>query len=190
MAGAAHTSTSVGLTLDVISRTVPPAVGLGSAQYADADAHGSTTKVEGVMHVDTSTVALAMTCTVDRENVWAALTERDRLSRWFGELAMAPDDARQADITVSGTGEEVSVRILACEPDCRLSLEWTVDDEVSTVTVVLGDAEGGTAVILQEDGVPEQLTDAYRRGWGAHLRRLDAELSGQSMPEWTELAQE
>lgn len=139
--------------------------------------------------MNTNTVAVASIHQATRDDVWHALVDPERLRRWLGNVVIPSDERQPFRIAIAGTGEEVSIKVQSCVPECRLVLDWSVDGTASTVSVVLGDAHPGTAVILQEDGTPTAMLDAYRRGWTAHLKRLEAELSGASIPDWATLAQ-
>lgn len=139
--------------------------------------------------MNTNTVAVASIYRATRNDVWQALVDPDRLRRWFGDVVVPAGDGQSIHIAVTGTGEEIMVQVRSFVAECRLVLDWSVDGSTSTVSVILGDAFPGTAVILQEDGTPTEMLDAYRRGWKAHLGRLDAELSGSAIPDWTTLAQ-
>lgn len=151
---------------------------------ADRDQRG-----EADIIMNMNTVAVASIYRATRNDVWQALVDPARLRHWFGDVMIPTDDKQPIRIAVAGTGEEIIVQVRSCVAECRLVLDWSVDGSTSTVSIILGDAFPGTAVILQEDGTPTEMLDAYRRGWKAHLGRLDAELSGAAIPNWTTLAQ-
>ena len=136
-----------------------------------------------------NTVAVAAFYQATRDDVSHALVDPERLHRWLGAVAIPADDKQPIRIAVAGTGEEIMVQVRSAVAECRLVLDWSVDGSTSTLSVILGDAFPGTALILQEDGIPTAMLDAYRRGGKAHLGRLDAELSGAAIPDWTTLAQ-
>ncbi|SNS85695.1 Uncharacterized conserved protein YndB, AHSA1/START domain [Geodermatophilus pulveris] len=127
------------------------------------------------------------------EDVWAALTEPDRLARWMGTY----DGERRPGGTGTFTmiheqsqpaGEPM--RIVACDPPRRLVVEW-VQEDVATwrVDLDLSSEDGATVLrFVQSFPADADVTD-YAAGWHWYLDKLDAEVGGRPAPgDWDTFA--
>lgn len=113
------------------------------------------------------------------QEVWSALTEPDRLRRWFppvsGELRQG--GAFQSEGNAGGT-------IRRCEPPRLLVVTW--GDEASVVSLRLSPATGGATTVELEHTVPRDVTGNgagvlfVGPGWDTALVGLDAYLKGQA----------
>jgi len=125
------------------------------------------------------------------ENVWAAVTEPEHVSRWFGRLEL---DGREA--TASGSlswpdGTRIPIRIEAIDPLRSVSYRWGNDDALadapaeldessSTVfTFTLTAVDGGTELTVLETGFeatsdPVYNLESHRTGWNEELDKLVA----------------
>ncbi len=82
-----------------------------------------------------------------REEVWAALTDPERLAEWFAndvELELTPGGAA---IFRWGNGEERQATVTAVDPERRLAFSWDEDGEVE---FTLADAGEGTRLTVVE----------------------------------------
>ena len=130
------------------------------------------------------------------DEVWAALTEPDRLARWFGTVEgdlSAGSDFR-VNITLSGprTGH-----VDACEPARHLA--WTLRDpdrrpgqpERMALDVRLTADGAETSVVWEERGMPVELLPAYGTGIQIHVEHLVDYLGGRELRDgearWDEL---
>ncbi|MCP4382504.1 MAG: SRPBCC domain-containing protein [Hyphomicrobiales bacterium] len=120
-----------------------------------------------------------------RETVWAFLTEKEKLARWFhpadADLAVGRDYVLLAE----GDGD-VLVRqcwgtVLEMDRPSRLVYTFTIgpmNGAVSTVTWTLSEAFEGTRLTLEHTGLENAgdavlgLLTALDAGWDAHLARL------------------
>lgn len=131
------------------------------------------------------------------DDVWAALTESDRLSRWFGSYTGTGGAGGTVELTVTGevdaggdVAEPVTVTVLECEPPRRLVVDVPEGpDRTWRVAVTLADdpdrAGAGGTVLLFEQPVPEGLDAAdLEAGWCWYLDRMAAALTDQPMPAW------
>jgi len=127
------------------------------------------------------------------DDVWAAITDPERLGRWIGTWTGEPRVGGTVAFTTTGevdAGGEVAapvdVRILACDPPHRLVVElpedgsdraWHLDLTVEP------DGDGAVLVFAQRlaDGLRRQDVEA---GWRWYLDRLEASLHGDPMPAW------
>ncbi|QNE35002.1 SRPBCC domain-containing protein [Leifsonia shinshuensis] len=132
--------------------------------------------------------------TVEREypatpaELWAALTEPERLARWIGRYEGTPDGFRlamggpDADAVVDG-------RVLTCEPERRLLVTWrfTGDGQVEAPTeleaVIEPAGEGRVLLTLTHRRVQAVTAAVYGAGWQDVLTHLARELGADASPQ-------
>jgi uncharacterized protein YndB with AHSA1/START domain len=122
------------------------------------------------------------------EKVWAAITEPEHISRWFGRAQFDGADAG-ARGTLTWPGEKPTpVRIEAIDAPREVSYRWGSDDasgdvpddldEHSTVfTFTLIEVPGGTELTVVETGFettsdPAANLESHRSGWNDELDKL------------------
>lgn len=82
------------------------------------------------------------------EEVWAALTEKERLEEWFAtEADLDPVEGGRASFRW-GNGEERSATVEVCEPERCLGLRW--DDDGGRVVIELEEDEERTTLRVNE----------------------------------------
>jgi uncharacterized protein YndB with AHSA1/START domain len=125
------------------------------------------------------------------EHVWAAVTEPEHISRWFGQAAFDGAGAGAAGTLTWPDYGSVPVRIEAVDAPTTVSYRWTnddasgqladeVDDDHSTVfTFTLEAVPGGTQLTVVETGFettsdPAANLESHRAGWDAELDKLVA----------------
>ncbi|MFD2078079.1 Uncharacterized conserved protein YndB, AHSA1/START domain [Actinopolymorpha cephalotaxi] len=115
--------------------------------------------------------------------VWSAVTEPERLGRWFAEVT--------GDLRVGGTWTATfdqgaaSGVVAECRPESRIVTSWRwhhdPDDNggagPSRLTVSLEPVADGTRLALTHEGVTGNTT-GQAAGWYAHLAGLAAHLRG------------
>ncbi len=111
------------------------------------------------------------------EDVWAAVTEPDRLARWIGRWDGDPTSGTvQFRMLFEGDhpGETMTIRV--CEPPHRLHVTSQVGDDVWQLDLDLTHAEGVTTLTLTQPGVTAEQASGVGPGWDYYLDRLvDAE---------------
>jgi uncharacterized protein YndB with AHSA1/START domain len=106
-------------------------------------------------------VVAARTFDTDVKDLWDAVTNPDRIPRWFTPVA--------GDLTVGGqyqlTGN-ASGTVLECVPPESFSVTWEFGGEVSWVAVALSPApDGGATLELRHTAhVPEEFWDRFGPG--------------------------
>ncbi len=135
-------------------------------------------------------VRLRRTYDASIEDVWDAVTDPDRISRWFLPIS--------GDIRLGGSYQlEGNARgtVLACEPPRRFRVTWvygepTSDRDISEVEVRLSRAgEGRTTLELEHSAiVPDDRWDEYGPGavgvgWDGALLGLGLHLAGGSVSD-------
>ena len=116
--------------------TFTPAEHLGASDRA----LGTATRDGRELHVLTVTRRYDAT----PEEVWDALTDPDRLPRWF--LPVSGDLRAGGHYQLEGNA---GGEILVCDPPAKLSLTWVVGQQESWVEVALVPEEGRTLLRLE-----------------------------------------
>lgn len=115
------------------------------------------------------------------EDVWAAVTEPDRLARWIGTWTGDPDSGSVA-FTMTAEGDDAPVetyRIEACHPP-HLLLVTTIDEDGGTwrLRLALSEADGTTSLDFAQHLTDPGLAAHVGPGWDYYLDRLVAAESG------------
>lgn len=114
------------------------------------------------------------------EEVWSALTEPERLTRWLANVA-------ELELRVGGRfalvwqedGQRTDGTVLALEPGRLLELGWTYPDEPDSAVRFELTADGnGTVLVLDHRGLPPAAIAGYGAGWHSHLDSLESHLAG------------
>lgn len=125
------------------------------------------------------------------EDVWSAVTESERLARWFGSYEGVGSPGGTVTLTMTAEedagGEPSPVHILECEPPRRLVVDLPESAARTWRIALTLSEEGGTTMLLFEQTVPADMdvTDVGP-GWHWYLDRLDASLAGSPMPDWND----
>lgn len=119
------------------------------------------------------------------EDLWEALTDPERLKRWF--LPVSGEFRIGGRYRIEGNASGVIQR---CEPPRTLGVTWEFQDNVSWVTLTLASAGGGTELRLEHAAhVPEEFQAQFGDGatgvgWDQALMGLEMHLvAGPVRPE-------
>ena len=99
------------------------------------------------------------TYATDAADVWDALTNPERLPRWFMPI--------EGDLRVGGRYQLVGNAggtIERCEPPRSLAVTWEYGDGVSWVEVDLTESGGSTTLLLRHIARPDERWDRYGPG--------------------------
>jgi uncharacterized protein YndB with AHSA1/START domain len=132
----------------------------------------------------------------DIDDLWSALTEPERLARWWGSVEgdLRPGGEFRFSIpnALDGTG-----RVDACEPPQRLLVTMHDADarpgqpEETVIEVWLSGEGGHTILVGEERGLPLNLLPAYGAGVQIHVENLGHYLAGREPGDdearWAEL---
>jgi uncharacterized protein YndB with AHSA1/START domain len=150
--------------------------------------------IEGTLHsVDREgVVRLNATYESDVETMWSALTDPQRLAKWYGTVDGDLREGGAFTAVVLASGWDGRGRIDACVPQRKL--EVTVWEEEGAEHVVAAEliADGDTThLALEVRGLPLDFVWAYGAGWQVHLEDLGAHLAGRETlnppSRWDEL---
>lgn len=112
------------------------------------------------------------------EDVWDALTDQERIPRWFSPVS--------GDLSVGGrfqVQDNAGGEVLSCEPPRAFEITWEVNGEPSWVVVTLTSDGDSTMLVLRHTAhVPEEFWGAYGPGavgvgWELSLMGLDLHLA-------------
>ncbi|MCP2267013.1 SRPBCC family protein [Promicromonospora thailandica] len=138
----------------------------------------------GELEDDGRTLVLVRRFGVPIEDVWASLTDSDRLGRWFGTWTGDPASG-QVSVVMNAeaeAGEPALFRVVACEPPRLLAV--SADDEYGQwrLRAELTEADGGTTLTFRQTELdPKDLPDTGP-GWEWYLDRLVAAVEGGEPP--------
>ena len=151
----------------------------------DGDHDGS--RVLGTLHSlgnGTGKVRMESVYPTGPDDLWAAITERDRLARWIADI--------EGDLHLRGSisarftsGWEGPGRIDVCDPPRHLVVTMapgTADETV--IEAVLSAVAGGTRLVVAESGIPLAEIGAHGAGWQAHMDDLRSHLVGDRSADW------
>lgn len=93
------------------------------------------------------------------DDVWSALTDRERLPRWFAPVSGDLEPGGRFQVEGNAGGE-----ILACDRPSRLSLTWEMAGGVSWVDVDLDGSEESTTLTLRHTA--DQLDPEFYETYG------------------------
>ena len=120
------------------------------------------------------------------DDVWAALTEPERMVRWFGTYEGQRAPGARGTLTMTHEDRPVgeAVRIAECDPPRRLVVEWA-EQEGWRVELDLTVESGRTTLhFVQVFAAGTDVTD-FALGWHWYLDKFDATVGGRTGPgDW------
>jgi uncharacterized protein YndB with AHSA1/START domain len=124
------------------------------------------------------------------DDLWSAVTEPDRLTRWYGQVEGDLSPGGEFRTYVADAEIEATGRVEVCEPPRRLLVTTRETeesygrgqgvppfDEVIEVTLA---ADGDqTILVIEVRGMPLDKIEFYGAGWQVHAEHLAAYLAGR-----------
>lgn len=129
----------------------------------------------------------------DVDDLWSALTDPARLSRWLGEVEGDLHLGGQFRAFFFATGWEGTGRVTECEAPRRLLVLTAEEGDPGehAIEVTLSAEGEQTVMVVEERGIPADHLAAYGAGMQVHVEDLGAHLlggeRGAAQPRWTEL---
>ena len=115
------------------------------------------------------------------EDVWAAVTESDRLARWIGSWTGDPESGsvlfRMLFEGEDHDGETMTIRV--CEPPHRLHVTSQAGEETWLLELDLTHADGVTTLTFSQPGITVEQVGGVGPGWDYYLDRLVDVETGQ-----------
>ena len=107
-----------------------------------------------------------------REEVWAALTDPEAMSRWL-DPCCETGFAEGAEVELRGRdGEPVTARVRELQPGRLLELDWETGGDVSVVRFELSGAGDETTLVLDHRRIDARVGMAYAAAWERAVKRL------------------
>jgi len=125
-------------------------------------------------------------------DLWSAVTEPERLSRWLGPVygdlrAGGRYELRMGD-DVAGAAENATGLIRECVSPSRLVIDWLFPGESTTrVEVEIRPDGDGAVLVLAHLGLEKSTARGYGAGWHASLAQLTDHLAGDPVRAWDQL---
>jgi len=124
-------------------------------------------------------VRLTRTFRAPIEDVWAAVTESDRLERWIGRWEGDPASG-SVMFFMTAEGDDVEgekFTILECDPPRRFAADTSVGEATWHLRVELAEHDGHTTLTFAQLLGDDDMSNVGP-GWEYYLDRLSAALSG------------
>src|SRR4051794_38035819 len=123
-------------------------------------------------------VRLEARLATDVDDLWSALTDRQRLAGWLGEV---DGDLRGGELRGNwlASGWEGTLRIEVCEPPRRLVVAAEAEDGCSVIEMTLAAGSDHSVLLFEDRGVPMVTIAAYGAGNQIHVEDLAAYLDGR-----------
>jgi uncharacterized protein YndB with AHSA1/START domain len=146
----------------------------------------AVTTPRGHLVRDAQGVRLEFVRTFDEavEDVWAALTEPDRVARWFGRWTGDPSSGSvEMTMTEEVEGLPQTVTIVVCEPPNRLVVDVPGPDGTWHLSATVQDRDGRTALSFVHHLAEPYDASSIGPGWHFYLDRLGAVVVGGPLPD-------
>jgi uncharacterized protein YndB with AHSA1/START domain len=120
------------------------------------------------------------------EEVWAAISDSDRVARWLlCDAKLEPVVGGTVFFRWEGEdGGEVNGVVSVCEPPRLLEYSWREGDSESVVRFELLPSAGGVSLVLDHRRIAKRAVAGMGAGWHSHLDALAASLAGQPFEWW------
>jgi uncharacterized protein YndB with AHSA1/START domain len=124
------------------------------------------------------------------EDLWSALTEPARLSRWI--VAVEGDLRAGGEFSATFTSGWVGFgRVDVCQaPHHLLVTTWSDEDAPTVIEATLVEDGAGTRLVIEESGLPLDVYFHHGSGWQTHIEDLAAYLEGRETSDWGTRARE
>ncbi len=120
------------------------------------------------------------------EDVWASLTEPERVARWYGIIdgEQVPDSTIMITMTAEEGAPTEPARIIECEPPNRFVIETAGMGEPWRLCVDLVAVDGVTTMTFTQILADDLDAADIGPGWEFYADRHHAALNGNDMPDW------
>jgi uncharacterized protein YndB with AHSA1/START domain len=113
------------------------------------------------------------------EDVWAAVTDPERMARWIGTWTGDPVTGRVVfSMTFEGGDSAEDVDIRECVPPRRLAVTTHAEGQSWQLEVDLSEADGVTTLVFTQPGIGAAEAESVGPGWEYYLDRLVAAEAG------------
>ena len=156
------------------------------------DTHGATRIIGSLRTADGKSI-------VRIEDLWSALTDPQRLARWYGTVEGDLRQGGQFHLHIEAAGLHAVGRIEVCEPPQRLLVTTREIDDPSphgeddhTIEATLTRDGDHTRLVIEARGMPLKKIAFYGAGWQIHAENLAKHVAGHDtrshdQARWAEL---
>jgi uncharacterized protein YndB with AHSA1/START domain len=138
----------------------------------------------------------------DRADLWSALTDPERLGRWYGQVTGDLREGGQFQVYLEGPDIRAEGRIEQCQPPSLLRVRTRETDDSArngngapfdqTIEATLTEDDTDTELVIEVRGLPLDKVAAYGVGWQLHTESLRSHVTGHEAPDvptrWGELS--
>ena len=145
-----------------------------------------TTTLQGALRLDGDRLAVRFErrYPATPAEVWSAITEPERVGRWLAPTTLLGNGRYRLDF---GDDHVTTGEVETCDPPHALVVSWDFAGEpASRVSVEVRPEGDGSVLVLDHTRLPQDQGAGFGAGWEAHLATLEAQLSGESSPDWDE----
>lgn len=131
-----------------------------------------------------ATLAFTRQFTGPIDDVWASITESDRLARWFGTWTGDPSTG-SVMVTMNAEAEPVPASrydIRECEPPRALAVSVNDDAGAWHLRADLSESNGITTLVFRQERIDPEHVASAGVGWEWYLDRLAAAVAGEPPP--------
>ncbi|HEX8917158.1 MAG TPA: SRPBCC domain-containing protein [Chloroflexota bacterium] len=136
------------------------------------------------------------------DDLWSALTDPDRLARWYGQVEGDLRPGGEFHLYVEANDWDGTGHVEACEPPRRLLVTTRETDESwrkgrgappfdSAIEARLTADRDQTILVIEVQGMPLDTLFAYGAGWQIHAEHLADYIAGRELRDaearWDEL---
>lgn len=119
-------------------------------------------------------------------DVWASLTEPDRVAPWYGSIEgeLQPGSTIMVTMSAEDGAPAEPMQILECEPPTRFLVETAGMGEPWRLELELAESDGITTMTFTHQ-LPDGLSAVdLGPGWEFYADRHHAAFHGNAMPDW------
>jgi uncharacterized protein YndB with AHSA1/START domain len=122
------------------------------------------------------------------DDVWASVTEPERMARWFGTWRGEPGTGRTVQLKMGFEGDHpwTDVRIDECRPPHHLAVSAVDESGEWHLELTLTEADGATRLELVQHRVDPAAAESMGPGWEYYLDMLVAAREGQPQPDFND----
>jgi uncharacterized protein YndB with AHSA1/START domain len=132
-------------------------------------------------------IVIERTFNASIDDVWASLTEPERMNRWIGTWSGDPAPGKRITFRMTAEGEDAQdedVLIHACHAPMHFDVESFQAESSWRLKVNLAESDGVTTLVFIQNVAEEVDSASYGVGWEYYLDRLVATMDETAFAEW------
>jgi uncharacterized protein YndB with AHSA1/START domain len=135
---------------------------------------------------DTTEVTFDRVYATDAADLWTAVTDPERLARWFAPVDGDLEPGGRFTIRFDD-GDVPGCQVTDCDAPRGYAWEWPHTTHTSWVTVAVEPAGEGARLLLTHARLSLTSAAGYAAGWDVYVRRLGEVVAGRQAPDtWAE----